>query len=530
MKKKLKGVDILYMVLLGLCVIMVGIAIGKTRLYDMWNEELICNILHLQQEEQIAEDRHMMEKIQTKILYYILPQLPDDRMSLYGYVRNANVTIYKDYHIIYQSPKIEEEDGWYFSDTGDYMISVPLKQTDGGKKIQVLVTAGKDEIKNIQFYYGTGDGFMRMILKDEMTRMTILTITIILGAISIMLSKTLDPGIEAVSGNLYFGKFCILFSLVKVNDFRMTTIMYDNAMGFLYLSVLQGILCVTPFIGFMQCNTNMKKKHATMLTRAMNLLFVGILCLHMIGVLSLDACMYASYMVFAGLCLVFAICLCLHYKHLNLGQKLKSLLTILGVLLFPHLDLFALLVLDIMLFMITVWMGNHKLKQAEEGELYKQLAYIDEMTGLHNRSAYEEYLMENSKTDAASYVLMMDLNNLKQCNDILGHRVGDDYIMKAAASIRKVLEPHGCCYRIGGDEFVVLLLNISKDSFASMLEELQGEWDRIRQQEHRFVFQIAVGYAQASDKTTLQEMIEQADKMMYENKKELKQNAKLYDF
>ena len=59
MKKKLKGVDILYMVLLGLCVIMVGIAIGKTRLYDMWNEELICNILHLQQEEQIAEDRHM---------------------------------------------------------------------------------------------------------------------------------------------------------------------------------------------------------------------------------------------------------------------------------------------------------------------------------------------------------------------------------------------------------------------------------------------------------------------------------------
>lgn len=169
MKKKLKGVDILYMVLLGLCVIMVGIAIGKTRLYDMWNEELICNILHLQQEEQIAEDRHMMEKIQTKILYYTLPQLPDDRMSLYGYVRNANVTIYKDYHIIYQSPEIEEEDGWYFSDTGDYMISVPLKQTDGGKKIQVLVTAGKDEIKNIQFYYGTGEGFMRMILKDEMT-------------------------------------------------------------------------------------------------------------------------------------------------------------------------------------------------------------------------------------------------------------------------------------------------------------------------------------------------------------------------
>ncbi len=527
MKKKLKGKDSLYMVLLGLCVVMVGIAIGKTRLYDMWNnEELTCNILHPQQEEQIAEDRHLIEKTQTKILYYTMPQLPDDRMSLYGYVRNASVTIYKDDHIIYQSPEIEKEDGWYFSDTGDYIISVPLKQADGGKELQVLVTAGKDEIENIQFYYGTGEGFMRMVLKDEMTRMTMLIITIILGVISIMLSKTLDPEIEAVSGNLYFGKFCILLSLVKVNDFRMTTIMYDNAMGFLYLSVLQGILCVTPFIGFMQCNTNMKKKHAAMLTKVLNLLFVGILCLHMAGVLSLNACMYVSYMIFAGLCLMFTVCLCIHYKQLNLGQKLKSLLTILGVLLFSYLDLYALLALDIMLFLITFWMGNHKLKQVEEGELYKQLAYIDEMTGLYNRSAYEEYLMENPGTDAVSYVLMMDLNNLKQCNDILGHRVGDEYIMKAATSIRIVIEPHGRCYRIGGDEFVSLLPDITEDSFVSMLEELQGEWERIRQQEHRFVFQVAVGYAKVSEKTTLQEMIEQADKMMYENKKKLKQNAK----
>ena len=63
-----------------------------------------------------------------------------------------------------------------------------------------------------------------------------------------------------------------------------------------------------------------------------------------------------------------------------------------------------------------------------------------------------------------------------------------------------------------------------------VLEELQEECERIRQQEHRYVFQIAVGYAEGNDKTTLQEMIEQADEMMYENKKELKQNAKSYDF
>lgn len=50
------------------------------------------------------------------------------------------------------------------------------------------------------------------------------------------------------------------------------------------------------------------------------------------------------------------------------------------------------------------------------GEGFMRMILKDEMTGLHNRSAYEEYLMENSKTDAASYVLMMYENKkeLKQ--------------------------------------------------------------------------------------------------------------------
>ena len=74
MKKKLKDKDSLYMVLLGLCVIMVGIAIGKTRLYGMWNGDLTCNILRPQQEEQIAEgsdNTTLQEKIEQedKMMY-----------------------------------------------------------------------------------------------------------------------------------------------------------------------------------------------------------------------------------------------------------------------------------------------------------------------------------------------------------------------------------------------------------------------------------------------------------------------------
>ncbi len=87
-------------------------------------------------------------------------------------------------------------------------------------------------------------------------------------------------------------------------------------------------------------------------------------------------------------------------------------------------------------------------------------AYADILTGLGNRMAYEERVRQLERKiaegTAAFSVVVLDINDLKRINDDHGHEEGDRIISEAAAIMRQAF-PVGSCYRIGGDEFAVLL-------------------------------------------------------------------------
>ncbi len=88
------------------------------------------------------------------------------------------------------------------------------------------------------------------------------------------------------------------------------------------------------------------------------------------------------------------------------------------------------------------------------------LATTDSLTGLENRLAFDVLLKEISKEEDSSAdwcMVMIDVNGLKYTNDTFGHLAGDALIMAAGTTIAKTFENEGKCFRIGGDEFVVLL-------------------------------------------------------------------------
>ena len=90
-------------------------------------------------------------------------------------------------------------------------------------------------------------------------------------------------------------------------------------------------------------------------------------------------------------------------------------------------------------------------------DFYKEMAVTDTMTGVYNRSAFEEWEYETSDYEGYS-IATFDLNNLKWCNDNLGHAAGDAYIQASARIIKEIFGRHGKCYRIGGDEFCPSLI------------------------------------------------------------------------
>ncbi|MBO7354409.1 MAG: diguanylate cyclase [Lachnospiraceae bacterium] len=163
--------------------------------------------------------------------------------------------------------------------------------------------------------------------------------------------------------------------------------------------------------------------------------------------------------------------------------------------------------------------------ERETSRAFKSMANTDSMTGIRNKHAYietEAALNELIAAEAAGplAVAVCDVNGLKHVNDTLGHAAGDQLIKDASSLICEYFN-HGAVFRVGGDEFTVLLQGKGYDT----LHEVVDAFNR-RAEENIADGSVVVslGYAilTPSDKE-LHDVFERADKMMYERKKELKE-------
>jgi diguanylate cyclase (GGDEF)-like protein len=98
-----------------------------------------------------------------------------------------------------------------------------------------------------------------------------------------------------------------------------------------------------------------------------------------------------------------------------------------------------------------------------EGDEARQLARVDALTGLGNRRAFDETLdaelARARRAKAPLSLLVGDLDDFKEINDRYGHVVGDDCLREAASALRAALRTPDLCFRWGGDEFAVLLVD-----------------------------------------------------------------------
>nr|WP_166176517.1 EAL domain-containing protein [Altererythrobacter segetis] len=108
-----------------------------------------------------------------------------------------------------------------------------------------------------------------------------------------------------------------------------------------------------------------------------------------------------------------------------------------------------------------------------------QLAYFDEVTGIHNRRWLNDLIARLSSSEPApSALILIDLDRFKKINDLFGHAAGDELLAIAAARIQEACPADASCVRLGGDEFAVLLTGASADKRASartagrLIEEL----------------------------------------------------------
>lgn len=186
---------------------------------------------------------------------------------------------------------------------------------------------------------------------------------------------------------------------------------------------------------------------------------------------------------------------------------------------------FALLLYIVSLVYATMKEAEELVQKAQDAE---RLAYTDELTGLNNRTAYNEAVEKIDLTKGVHTVFMCDLNNLKKCNDTMGHHWGDTYIKISAGIIQESFADIGRAYRIGGDEFCII-------SDVDDPEQIQAAYDKLvyRVEEYNtgtsvIEIGIAVGYARydANIDKNLEDTRIRADQFMYLNKGMIKNKKK----
>ncbi len=154
-------------------------------------------------------------------------------------------------------------------------------------------------------------------------------------------------------------------------------------------------------------------------------------------------------------------------------------------------------------------------------EQLKHLAVTDKLTGLYNRTKLDE-IMKEELNRAKRYhhtfgLVLMDFDNFKHINDSYGHQVGDEVLIEISTLITNHLRSSDKVVRWGGEEFIIIYLDVTHDEMQNLAEGLRQKIEN-----HRFktvgTCTASLGVTLYQDNDTIDTIIHRADQALYKAK------------
>jgi len=148
-------------------------------------------------------------------------------------------------------------------------------------------------------------------------------------------------------------------------------------------------------------------------------------------------------------------------------------------------------------------------------------AFTDALTGLSNRRALQDVLQGLARSGRTTALLYIDADYFKRINDRHGHELGDMALRKIAFAMRGVLEPGDHAFRLGGEEFLILLGDASSAEALKRAEDLRidVEASPVDHKGERVPFTVSIGIAQWRASESFADALAQADSCLYEAKR-----------
>jgi diguanylate cyclase len=160
---------------------------------------------------------------------------------------------------------------------------------------------------------------------------------------------------------------------------------------------------------------------------------------------------------------------------------------------------------------------ERELRHFSEMQLWQRQAYTDPLTGLANKRAFYEATAALALQPTSYSILVTDVDHFKKVNDTYGHEAGDELLKAIASSIQSSLPLKARAFRLGGEEFVVLLVGMESDAAFNVAEIVRCAVDSVTvyTAEHRIRATVSIGLADSRGDTRPPRVVAAADTALY---------------
>ena len=481
----------------------------------------------------------------TMLLKNTLPTDIDNHEYLFFRASHQRVKVYIAKELVYSFGWKEKQ---LFGKTpACTWVAIPLKEEYQNKNLQIELTGVYPRYAGKINELGIGDmgAVLHEIISKRLGSILICLILIVAGSGMIVVTATLRNG--AITASLKrLGLLTILIGCWSVCVTNTLQVVWGNVSFLLNLEFYLFDLLFPVFLWFLlsfQYYRQLKWMNEIFWASIAQFLLIELL--QLTGIADyMESIVITHGMVLIGIGYILITGIRDLFRK-NASVEVKVVIaSVILLILFAGIDLFRFYQVDVVdegfftrigtLIFVILWgyevvrnMSRRFVNMAKT-EALEILAYEDLMTGLNNRTAFEQWMVtyQNSSTNHDVMIVTFDMNGLKQINDTYGHAKGDQAIIIIAHIIKKVFETYGLIYRIGGDEICAILSSkeaLNQSFITTKLIEI-NEAVKAANQELELEFSVAVGYARASksEDIDIYEAYKAADHRMYEEKLRMK--------
>ena len=470
--------------------------------------------------------------------YLHVDEVTDTGTCLSFYTNHANVYVYENDALVYS---VEATKSIFGTTPGARWNYVELEY--GTTDIMVRVEAAYPQVRDYEISFVVGNSYNMALnsIRGSVWEIVVSVLDLFVGAVLIVYGvMTRRRKLNAGEGVLGLGVFSLMMGIWSFLEAEITSILVTNRVAASFCGYTLLMLMIVPFILFLQEYLEVKGKlFARVICVASLINYVVCTVLHLTGIRAYKETVGGTHILMFSALIFLIYALICRFKNVGFDERVRTNFYGVLILLISYVvDMMAYYMgarrtdvvgkLGVLLYICVLGkaVAADAMVSIEEGrkaEIYKELAVRDMLTELYNRNAYDRWVEANPAKPGTA-VVTFDLNDLKQCNDTMGHAAGDRYLQHAAMLIMTAFKPEGTCYRIGGDEFCAILEKATEEEIRSKineLEQLEYEYNR------NFAvaeLHIAHGYAMFDAKVdaNIEHTRERADERMYANKRILK--------